>query len=168
MKGISLTQPYAQLVALGQKKIETRSWHTNYRGLLAIHAARGLGPVGGMTGLKALCADNPFYSVLLYAVHQGILEAPAVETMPRGAIVAVCELVGCLPINMYCLGDSSQGDTILPLPPEPELSFGDYSPRRWAWLLTNIRAVPEPVPCKGAQRLWTLDAQTLAAVEGQL
>jgi activating signal cointegrator 1 len=41
MKAITLTQPWATLVAIGAKRIETRSWPTNYRGPLAIHAAKG-------------------------------------------------------------------------------------------------------------------------------
>jgi hypothetical protein len=36
---LSLWQPWASLVALGVKTIETRSWSTKYRGPLAIHAA---------------------------------------------------------------------------------------------------------------------------------
>ncbi len=38
MKALSLWQPWASLIALGVKTIETRSWATNYRGPLAIHA----------------------------------------------------------------------------------------------------------------------------------
>ena len=41
MKALTLTQPWASLVAIGAKRIETRSWSTPYRGLLAIHAAKG-------------------------------------------------------------------------------------------------------------------------------
>lgn len=40
MKAISLWQPWASLVAVGAKKIETRSWATKYRGSLAIHATK--------------------------------------------------------------------------------------------------------------------------------
>jgi hypothetical protein len=40
MKAVSLWQPFASLIYTGAKKIETRSWPTNYRGPLAIHAAR--------------------------------------------------------------------------------------------------------------------------------
>lgn len=42
MKAITLTQPWATLVAIGAKRIETRSWATRYRGPLAIHAAKGI------------------------------------------------------------------------------------------------------------------------------
>jgi hypothetical protein len=41
MKALTLTQPWATLVAIGAKTIETRSWPTSYRGPLAIHAAKG-------------------------------------------------------------------------------------------------------------------------------
>ena len=41
MKVLTLTQPWATLVAIGAKRIETRSWSTKYRGPLAIHAAKG-------------------------------------------------------------------------------------------------------------------------------
>lgn len=40
MRAISLWQPWASLVVLGAKKIETRHWSTNYRGPLLIHAAK--------------------------------------------------------------------------------------------------------------------------------
>jgi len=40
MRAITLWQPWASLMALGYKKIETRSWSTKYRGPLLIHAAK--------------------------------------------------------------------------------------------------------------------------------
>src|SRR4051812_11429933 len=91
MKVLTLTQPWATLVAIGAKHIETRSWETLYRGPLAIHAAKGLGPVGGKQGLMDLCRREPFRSVLLAA---GYLGPPP---LPLGAIVAVCELIDCVP-----------------------------------------------------------------------
>jgi hypothetical protein len=39
-------------------------------------------------------------------------------------------------------------------PDEPELSFGDYTPGRYAWILENVQALPGPIPCKGALGLW--------------
>lgn len=41
MKVLSLLQPWASLVVLGHKKIETRSWKTDYRGEILIHASVG-------------------------------------------------------------------------------------------------------------------------------
>jgi len=41
VKVLSLLQPWATLVVMGIKKIETRSWSTTHRGALLIHASKG-------------------------------------------------------------------------------------------------------------------------------
>ena len=40
MRAISLWQPWATAIAVGVKQIETRHWKTDYRGPIAIHAAK--------------------------------------------------------------------------------------------------------------------------------
>ena len=45
MVALSLWQPWAYLVVTGAKKIETRTWKTNYRGPIAIHAAITFPPI---------------------------------------------------------------------------------------------------------------------------
>jgi hypothetical protein len=40
LKAITLLQPWASLLAAGIKTIETRSWNTNHRGPLLIHASQ--------------------------------------------------------------------------------------------------------------------------------
>ena len=67
MKAISVIQPYAELIALGEKTIEARSWRTHYRGPLAIQAS------------KTLIKDG----------------RPADDDMVRGAVVCVVDLVDC-------------------------------------------------------------------------
>ncbi len=42
MKVLTLKQPWATLVAEGIKKYEFRSWKTNYRGKILIHAGVGI------------------------------------------------------------------------------------------------------------------------------
>jgi hypothetical protein len=37
---LSVRQPWAYLIVMGQKTIELRTWSTRYRGLLLIHAAK--------------------------------------------------------------------------------------------------------------------------------
>ncbi|MBE6148961.1 MAG: ASCH domain-containing protein [Firmicutes bacterium] len=39
MKVVSIKEPFASLIKDGKKKIETRSWKTNYRGEIYIHAS---------------------------------------------------------------------------------------------------------------------------------
>jgi hypothetical protein len=60
MKALSLWQPWATLIALKKKQIETRSWRTTYRGPLAIHAAKSYPQEA-----RDLCSTEPFYSVLM-------------------------------------------------------------------------------------------------------
>lgn len=38
IKALTICQPYAHLIAIGEKRVENRTWTTNYRGPLAIHA----------------------------------------------------------------------------------------------------------------------------------
>jgi len=74
MKAITLTQPWATLVAILVKQIETRSWRTFYRGPLAIHAGKKFSP----------CFDSRILKVL---------EANCIYELPTGVIVATCTLV---------------------------------------------------------------------------
>jgi hypothetical protein len=69
MKAISLWQPWATAIALGIKRVETRSWSTKYRGPLAIHAGKKL------------------------VRREDIPEGLDIRCRPLGAIVAICELV---------------------------------------------------------------------------
>lgn len=39
MKVVSIKEPFASLITHGIKKIETRSWKTNYRGKILIHSS---------------------------------------------------------------------------------------------------------------------------------
>lgn len=39
VKAITIWEPYASAIANGLKKYETRTWKTNYRGKVAIHAS---------------------------------------------------------------------------------------------------------------------------------
>lgn len=40
MKALTICQPYAEMIARGEKIIENRTWPTSYRGPLAIHAGK--------------------------------------------------------------------------------------------------------------------------------
>lgn len=45
MKCLSTIDPFATLIAIQEKKIETRSWKTNYRGKIAIHASKNINQI---------------------------------------------------------------------------------------------------------------------------
>jgi hypothetical protein len=40
MRAVTICQPYAELIARGEKLVENRRWQAAYRGLLAIHAGK--------------------------------------------------------------------------------------------------------------------------------
>lgn len=73
---LSLTQPWASLVADGWKRIETRSWQTSWRGRLLIHATAR--------------PDQEFS-------RKWWVEGFVEKDLPLGAIVAVCDLVDISP-----------------------------------------------------------------------
>ena len=141
MKALTLTQPWATLVAIGAKKIETRSWNTAYRGQLAIHAA-----AGKYVDDYLLMKIDPFYSALRKAGIESRLQ------IPLGGIIATCELVHVARIY---------ADTNIP--GKPELMFGDYSVGRYMWFLENVVALPEPIAAKGALSLWEWGGRTQLA-----
>ena len=41
MKALSVKQPWAWMIALGKKMIETRTWYTKYRGPILIVSSKG-------------------------------------------------------------------------------------------------------------------------------
>ena len=146
MKALTLTQPWATLVAMGAKRIETRSWSTKYRGRLAIHAAKSFPKEA-----RALCFAEPFASVLGDNVDW------VFGDLPTSAIVATCELIAVRKIFIGVDGwewDGPTGRHWRYLLAEQERAFGDYTPGRYAWLLANIEPLPAPIPARGALGLW--------------
>lgn len=146
MKVLTLTQPWATLVAIGAKTIETRSWRNRYRGPLLIHAAKGMPRLALET-----CFEHPFAEALKAA---GI-ETPA--DLPRGAIVAHARLIHIAPTTEV-------EPALLAAGRHDELAFGDYSPGRWAWRLAGVTPMPIPVPAKGSLGLWEIDMQAVEDV----
>jgi hypothetical protein len=138
MKTLTLLQPWATLVALEAKRIETRSWYTTYRGPLAIHAAKRM-PKAAIS----LCWEAPFRTALEtggYRAGDGPASNPF--GLPLGAVIAVAALLDVRSIRL-----ENQ-------PAEPEYSFGDYTPGRFAWILRDVHRLTEPVPARGRLGLW--------------
>ncbi|MDT8901152.1 ASCH domain-containing protein [Anaeroselena agilis] len=125
MKALTLWEPWASLIALGAKRIETRSWPTNYRGPIAIHAAKS-------RKFWGLVAQEPFTS----AATQPTIFHP-------GCVIAIADLVACIEMTPQNIA----------MVDEPERSFGHYEPGRFMWLLANVRRI-DPVPATGRQRIW--------------
>lgn len=143
MKAITIHQPWATLIALGEKRFETRSWATKHRGELAIHASKHI--------LREACEREPFRSVL--ARH-----GYTANNLPTGAVVAVTELKECFKVHHDELGGvialesetrKTHFNTL-----DKEFAFGWYESGRYAWELRVVQRLPEPIPAKGQQGLW--------------
>ena len=128
MKALTLTQPWATLVALGYKQIETRSWTTKYRGKLYIHAAKGF----------------PRDAKEFASEEAALGRIP--KRIPLGAIVATARLVDVRKTEEVSLEISGL-----------ERRLGDYYPGRYAWLLEDIEPQPEPIPWRGALGLFNIE-----------
>lgn len=64
MKVLTIRQPWASLIMLGYKRFEFRSWRTNYRGGLLIHAGKGIDKEAAKRLEKHLPKDLPFGKIL--------------------------------------------------------------------------------------------------------
>lgn len=103
-KALTLWQPWASLVALGVKTIETRSWSTAYRGPLAIHAAARRPPTYWHHNVNADLP--PAYDLCAMASCWEWSENPDDFASggcyrwagPLGAVLATCTLVDVVPI----------------------------------------------------------------------
>jgi len=134
LKAITLWQPWASLIAVGAKKIETRSWATKYRGPLAIHAS-----------MKAV--EKPLYidPRLVRLLQEAGYKKPT--DLPTGCILATCNLTECLEMTE---------ENIVEVP-ELEKVFGDFEPGRYMWILEDVKKLDKPIPAKGKQRIWEIE-----------
>lgn len=89
------------------------------------------------------------------AVPRLALEAYSLAPSPSwalGSILAVAELTGCHEYKPGCCTS-----------PWAEKSAGV-----WHWVLADVRAVPEPVACKGSLSLWRVPSAVAERVLAQL
>lgn len=127
LKAITLHEPWAYLVGR-YKWFETRDWSTNYRGKIAIHAAKHQ-------------KDTDYWCSLLKDL------LPPVEELVFGAVVAIADLTDCILMTEQFISQQS----------ETELKCGLWEPGRYAWKLENIQILPEPIPARGKQGLWNIE-----------
>lgn len=131
MKVLSLTEPYATLIKNGIKTIETRSWKTNYRGKLYIHASSTKIPKEYKNNLELMSLVN-------------------IDNLNYGNIICSCELVDCIEMTDEFV-DKIKKDK------KNEYISGVYSKGRYAWILKNIEILDEPIKAKGHLGIWKFD-----------
>jgi hypothetical protein len=92
--------------------------------------------------------------------------------LPRGAIVAVAWLAGCEPTDnlvqarsLFLPSTGAEGHPQFWGLTTKERAFGDYTPKRFAWPLADVRYLPEPIPYRGMLGLWAVPAELEARIE---
>jgi hypothetical protein len=129
MKALSLYEPWATLIALGEKRFETRSWRTNYRGPLLICASK----------------MSPIVPPQLIPILNRI--GLTVNQWNPGRAVALVDLVDVIQMK--------EGQ-ILMTETKDELRLGDFSVGRFAWKLEKVRRFKNPFPIRGRQGLFEI------------
>lgn len=131
MKVLSLTEPFATLIKEKKKVVEIRSWKTNYRGPLYIHAS--------MTKIAKSDLEN---KELMSLVEN--------KEMNFGYIICKSTLVDCVYMTEEYINKIKENDY-------QEYVCGDYSVGRYAWILENVEVLDKPIPVKGHLGVWNYE-----------
>lgn len=130
MKVLSLTEPCATLIKEKKKLIETRSWKTNYRGELYIHASKTKIPKEWRDNLElmALVKDIP---------------------LNYGKIICKCKLVDCIYMTEDFVNEIKTNN-------QEEYICGNYKEGRYAWILEDIEDI-KPILATGHLGVWNYE-----------
>lgn len=129
---ITLTQPWASLMAFAKKLVETRGRRTNHRGWIAIHAAKSF-----PDDCQRLCHDPAHFWP---ALHEARVGYP--ENLPVGEVIAVTRITDC-----------QRTENIRATLTARELAFGDYSDGRFGYVTDGLRMLKRPIPMRGFQSI---------------
>lgn len=133
VRALPLWQPWASLVVLGAKQIETRP------------KAAPSTILGRRVAIHACATDEHLY----WCTEPFFRDHLATSEVPLGALIGSVEVVDCEPITKQLF------DSLSPV----EQEFGNYAPGRWAWHLERPLALPNPVPWKASQGIGFVSAQ---------
>ncbi len=128
MKVISLKEPWASLISEKIKCIETRSWKTNYRGELYIHAS------------KRLLTKKHLFE------YKEQLNLLADTNFKYGYIIAKCNLIDCKYMDKEFVDEIKKNHN--------EYICGGYSIGRYAWILDDVKKLNTPIKATGQLGIW--------------
>ena len=128
MKVITIKQPFASLIAEGLKEYEFRTWKTNYRGDILIHAGKSVDKEA-MKRFKHLNLEYPL-----------------------GCIIAKVTLSDCVEVNDEFKGKlRKQPDSFVYSGTTEDVEWKGYG-----FKLENVKRI-EPIKVNGMLGLWEYD-----------
>ena len=142
MYAISLRQPWATLIALGIKTVDTKAWSppdSEVGRRIGIHASRLM--VNNRNQIDPETWDT---MVKIYGIEWN-------RELPRGAMVATALLSGAHQVREIEDGRAVLARTNRTVPTDPH---GDYSPGRWLWMLSDVMSINPPVEASGRGPIW--------------
>lgn len=127
MKVLSIKEPFATLIKDGVKIYETRSFKTNYRGEIYIHASLTISKSENLDKAVKYLKSN----------------------INPGHILCKCILVDCILMDEkfinYIKKETNEDD------------YGRYLPGRYAWKLEVIEVLDKPILAKGKLGIWNYE-----------
>ncbi len=132
MKALTVCQPYAHLIVIGEKRVENRTWPTSYRGPLLIHAGKSRAWLDDYEG-----GDEERYRDMVF-----------------GAILGKCELDGVCHIENIkgCAAERRW----------PWLLTHEHTEGLFCWILGDVVRFETPIPWKGQRGLFDIPDDVVA------
>ena len=130
MKVLSIKEPFATLIKDDVKIYETRSFKTNYRGEIYIHAS------------KAMSKSENVEKAMPYLKSE----------LNPGCILCKCNLVDCIYMTEEYIDKIRINEY-------QQYICGEYKVGRYAWILENIEPLSEPIVAKGKLRIWNYEEE---------
>ena len=171
MKGLTLHEPRASLIACGVKTIETRSWRRGQHYIgerIFIHAAKRK-PT--QDGLALLSGIDPLPRGYKRDAASDVIVADSQFGIPLGKIVAVATLSDFAQVEETNHIHQASGHPMVRAASSAARKsvyffsdkYGDFSVGRWLWVLTDARPVNPPLIARGFQGFWDCALDSLDA-----
>lgn len=146
LRGLSMWQPWAGLLAMGLKKFETRPWHTSWKGDVAICSTKG-----GPSPTDA--------AALLQEMGLDLTEEQRLLCGIRGTALAVARFG-----RIHTSFEITQSRLVS----RQELAMGNYEPGRYAWAVESVELLRQQYAINGRQRLWRVSPEDALGIRNLL
>lgn len=191
LAALSLWQPWASLMALGMKSIETRpEWAMRLRHLigrdLAICSTANTPRAEFAAAMmhdplrdalvrrlpdyepEAIVSPTTYQAGAVLAVVRVAAVVPMVDRWPTPGTSPCCYVGDDYPLTVWTGSGLKVGNMERGEEHDDERPFGHYAPGRVAVVTDHLRPLAEPVPCSGRQQVWHLPPAVEAAVREQV
>jgi hypothetical protein len=135
VRAITVRQPHAFAIMSGEKDVENRSWlpNLNLPAFIAVHAAKHRGPRS--TELEA-------EETVRQRLSDAGIKMPDAASLPKGALLGLAYIDGCLPPLKENLGWALAG--------------------HHRWHIAKVIGLSQPIPCSGQLGLWEVPSKIAA------